>query len=156
MADLKQVRDAEEHELQALDSLSASRSGSLAGSGQEGTSRMSQAYQDGEKKQQLSTLVDNWLFTVGGLRGLLCSQTVLASGVRSCGVRGQGQGHSQHLGQRQSSTRSCTVLPEYAGGGLSVAQLGISGGRDEAAAQHARGQPGLSGCSVGAAVQSEL
>ena len=68
VADLQCACAAEQHELQALDSLSASRSGSLAGSGQEGTSRLSQAYQefqDGEKKQQLSTLVDNWLFTVG-------------------------------------------------------------------------------------------
>eukprot|EP00891_Asterochloris_glomerata_P000767 jgi/Astpho2/767/fgenesh1_pg.00016_%23_19_t len=74
VADLQRAQAAEQHELQALDTLSASRSGSLAGSGQEGTSRLSQAYQefqDADKKQQLSTLVDNWLFTVEELRRLM-------------------------------------------------------------------------------------
>ena len=93
-ADLERARAAEEHELQALDSLSASRSGSLAGSGQEGTSRLSQAYQeiqDGEKKQQLSTLVDNWLFTVGGgAEGLPGRAGLGSEGLRSEGPRGKG------------------------------------------------------------------
>lgn len=117
VADLQRAQAAEQHELQALDTLSASRSGSLAGSGQEGTSRLSQAYQefqDADKKQQLSTLVDNWLFTVGGLRGLLCGQAVLGWGVRNGRVKGQWprEGFSQQLGRRQCATHSCTVLPE--------------------------------------------
>ena len=111
-ADLERAHAAEAHELQALDFPSASRSGSLVGSGQEGTSRLSQAYQefqDGEKKQQLSTLVDNWLFTVGGGDrrgggGGLCGQAVLSWGASICRVRG----HVLNAGA-QPASRSAAV-----------------------------------------------